>query len=534
MLKLKSVNFEQQEFGTHVLVQSRPGQLEWVIGRYATCDLVLSAQEVSRVHGKILYQDGIYYFMDDGSTSGSSLNGEIVEANEKRSLRVGDLLQIGETYIHIEEMEPPSLTVSEADSSLSASEQRWTTGDLQVRCCRIIDETPDVKTFCFVAEPPVLFQYKPGQFVNLEVEIDGKPFLRPYSISSSPTRPYSIHLTVKREVSGHPEIRPGVVSSWLHSSLKVGDRVKFVGTPLGHFSCLPDLPSKMLLISAGSGITPMMSMVRWIQDTLTDCDIVFLHSARKPEDIVFRDELAMMSAQMSNLHLAITTTQPSARYPWLGLTGRISKSMLHVVVPDLLDRTVYACGPDGFVQTFKSLLESVNFPMQQYKQESFGGKPATKTVSAPVSAQDTATATLSLGSSPRASKTAPAKTAITQVAIATSHTSPNGQSKPSPDLLPNPPGSNTAIKVAPLVKFAQSDRSVPADGNTSVLELAEQEGILIRNACRVGSCGACKILAREGQVQYAGQPIALSAADQEAGYILSCIARPVDRLVVEA
>ena len=527
MLKLKSVNFEQQEFGTHILTQSRPGQLEWVIGRYATCDLVLSAQEVSRVHGKIIYQDNNYYFIDDGSTSGSSLNGELVGENDKRSLRVGDLLQIGETYIHIEEMEPPSLAVAEGDLSLTAMEPQWTSGDLQVRCCRIIDETPDVKTFCFVAEPPVTFNYKPGQFVNLEIEIDGKPILRPYSISSSPTRPHAIHLTVKREASGHPEVRPGVVSSWLHSSFKVGDRVKFVGTPIGHFTCLPDLPPKILLISAGSGITPMMSMARWVQDTLADCDIVFLHSARRPEDIVFRDELAMMSAQMSNFRLAITTTQPSARYPWLGLTGRISKSMLHVVVPDLLDRAVYACGPDGFVQTFKSLLESVNFPMQQYKQESFGGKPVAKVAPA-ASAQDTST--ISAANLSKVNKTVLSKSAPAQGSIAPSR---NGQGK-SPDLLLNSSGGNTTVKVAPLVKFANSDRSVPADGNTSVLELAEQEGISIRNACRVGSCGACKVMAREGQVQYAGQPIALSATDQEAGYILSCIARPVDRLVVEA
>jgi glycine betaine catabolism B len=527
MLKLKSVNFEQQEFGTHILVQSRPGQLEWIIGRYATCDLVLSAQEVSRVHGKIVYQDDTYYFIDDGSTSGSSLNGETLESNDKRSLRVGDLLQIGETYIHVEEMEPPSLATSNGASSLLAPDQQWASGDLEVRCCRIIDETPDVKTFCFVAEPPVMFSYKPGQFVNLEVEIDGKSILRPYSISSSPTRPHSVSLTVKREVSGPPELRPGVVSSWLHSSLKVGDRVKFAGTPLGHFSCLPDLPSKILLISAGSGITPMMSMSRWIQDTLADCDVVFLHSARRPEDVIFRDELALMSSQMPNFRLAITTTQPSAGYPWMGLTGRVSKSMLHVVVPDLLERSVYACGPDGFVQTFKSLLESVNFPMQQYKQESFGGKPAAK-VAAKVTVNDTATT--SAPAAPRV-KTTSTKVASAQEAIAPNR---NGQTAPPQDLAPHPSGNNSSVKVAPLVKFSQSNRSVPADGNTSVLELAEQEGISIRNACRVGSCGACKVLAREGQVQYAGQPIALSAADQEAGYILCCIARPVDRLTVEA
>ncbi|HEY9642886.1 MAG TPA: FHA domain-containing protein [Coleofasciculaceae cyanobacterium] len=538
MLKIKSVNFEQQEFGMHTLVQSYPEQLEWVIGRYATCDLVLSAQEVSRVHGRIIYQEGNYYFLDEGSTSGSSLNGEIVEANDKRLLSKGDLLQIGETYLHVEELEPPSYTPSEValelPHPLPPTERSWT-GDLSVRCCRIIDETPDAKTFCFVAEPPILFTYKPGQFVNLEVEIEGKPVLRSYSISSSPTRPYHLSLTVKREPSppNRPDIPPGLVSNWLHNSLKVGDRVKLVGTPMGQFTCLPNPPSKMLMISAGSGITPMMSMSRWVQDTVANCDVVFLHSARTPEDLIFATELATMSAQMPNFHLAVTMTQHSTRNSWMGLTGRISQTMLQLVVPDLLDRHVYVCGPNGFVQTVKSLLEAVNFPMEQYKQESFGGAKvaASQTaVKGVTPTQLTIPATSNGRPQPAhqtmngSKKMTPAQAAALATSSAASHTPATSNGK----------GTAQALKTAPIVNFAQSGKNVPADGNSSVLELAEQEGIAIRNACRVGSCGACKVAVREGQVQYNGQPMALTAADQEAGYILCCIARPVDRLVVEA
>ncbi|NJR65566.1 MAG: FHA domain-containing protein [Leptolyngbyaceae cyanobacterium CRU_2_3] len=533
MLKIKSVNFDQQEFGTHTLVQSYPEQLEWVIGRYATCDLVLSAQEVSRVHGRIFYQDGTYYFVDEGSTSGSSLNGEVIAANDKRSLSKRDLLQIGETYLHIEEIEPPSFAPSDGATGLPRSltpgvaDQPWT-GDLSMRCCRIIDETADAKTFCFVADPPMLFSYKPGQFVNLEVEIEGKPVLRCYSISSSPSRPYHLDLTVKREPSppGRPDIPPGLVSNWLHDSLKVGGRVKLIGPPLGQFSCLPNPPSKMLMISAGSGITPMMSMSRWVQDTLADCDVVFLHSARNPGDLIFGAELATMSAQMPNFHLAATMTQSSSRHPWMGLTGRLSQAMLRLVVPDLMERHVYVCGPNGFVQAVKSLLEAENFPMSQYKEESFGGA---KVAAPPQSEPKT---------------TMPAQTTVP----ATSNgkgmpPAANGGRKvaPPPAAMPAPPsapsngkGSAQPAKTGPGVNFAKSGKDVPADGNSSVLELAEQEGISIRSACRVGACGACKVLVRQGQVEYSGQPMALSAADQEAGYILSCIARPVDALVVDA
>lgn len=526
MLKLKSVNFEQQEFGSHTLVQSHPEQLEWVIGRYATCDLVLSSQEVSRVHGRIFYQDGTYYFIDDGSTSGSSLNGEPIGANDKRSLHVGDLLQVGETYLHIEVLEPPSLAKPEAAPVLqaavpSAPESQWTAGDLAVRCCRIIDETPDVKTFCFMADPPVMFNYKPGQFVNLEVEIDGKSVIRPYSISSSPTRPYYLTVTVKRERGDRPDMPPGLVSNWMHQSLKINDRAKIVGNPLGHFTCLPELPSKILLIGAGSGITPIMSMARWIQDTMVGCDVVFLYSARTPEDIIFRDELAAMSAQMPNFHLAVTVTQPTSGQAWMGLTGRVSKPMLHLVAPDLLDRSVYVCGPNGFVQAIRSTLESLNFPMQRYKQESFGGKPAAAPATAQTSAAQTPKAAPSSAALSNKNLTqARAAAASARAAVS------NGKGTSSAV-------ASSAVKTAPLVKFAKSDRTVPVDGNTSVLELAEQEGISIRNACRAGSCGACKVSA-QGQVQYNGQPLALTEADQQGGYILACIARPVDRLIVDA
>jgi ferredoxin-NADP reductase len=505
MLKLKSVNFEQQQFQIHQLDQSYPGQLEWAIGRNITCDLVLSSPEVSRVHGRIFYNEDTYHFVDVGSTSGSLLNGEVIPANDQRPLRPNDLLQIGEVFLYVEEVTPPSpVFVSAPVPYGSSPERQWTEEDLLCRCCRIIDETPDVKTFCFMAEPPVLFSYKPGQFVTLEVEIDGKPVMRPYSISSSPSRPYHLSFTVKR-VPSPPDtvddLPPGLVSNWLHDHLKVGDRIKLVGGPMGHFTCLPDLPPKLLLISAGSGITPMMSMSRWVQDTLADCDIVFLHSARKPEDIVFRAELETMAAQLPNFRLAITLTQISLGYAWMGLTGRISESMLNLLVPDLLDRSVFVCGPEGFMQGIKSLLETLNFPMQNYMEESFGGR---KPAPIPLASQP------DLWAEPLS---------------AASYNGNGHHPVPSP---------STAKTTPPAVKFAKSGQDIAADGTTSILELAEQEGIQIRHACRVGACGACKVIAREGQVRYDTPPMALTGADQEAGYVLACVAYPVDRLVVEA
>lgn len=509
MLKLKSVNFEQRQFQNHHLEQSHPGQMEWVIGRNTTSDLVLPNPEVSRVHGQIIYSDDAYHFVDAGSTSGSLLNGEMISAQDKRSLRSGDLLQIGETFLYVEELTPPTLVsfVPAVATALSLPEQHWTEGDLLCRCCRIIDETPDVKTFCFTAEPPVLFSYKPGQFVNLQIEIDGQSVIRPYSISSSPTRPYHLSITVKRVPAADPDSPPGLVSNWLHDHLMVGDQVKFLNGPLGHFTCLPNLPAKMLLISAGSGITPMMSMSRWVQDSLADSDIVFLHSARTPDDIVFRNELETMAAQMPNLRLAVTLTRSLPGRSWMGMMGRISKAMLALIAPDLMERAVFVCGPERFMQEMRSTLEAMNFPMQNYQEESFGGK------------KPTAKSVIQLDEQSQQ-----------QTIFNSGNVFSNGNGHDPEILQP----CQIIATAAPVVSFAKSGKEVTADGSSSILELAEQEGVQVPSACRVGACGACKVLTSQGEVRYDTPPMALSATDKQAGYALACVAYPVDRVAVEA
>ncbi|MBE9180085.1 FHA domain-containing protein [Oculatella sp. LEGE 06141] len=531
MLRLKSVNFEQQQFQKHHLDQTRPDQMEWSIGRHNTCDVVLPSPEVSRVHGRIVFKGDAYHFIDVGSTSGSLLNGEVISANDHRLLHTGDLLQIGETFLYVEEVSPPTPFASGSDLMLGdacmLTEKPWTDEELVCRCSRIIDETADVKTFCFIAEPSVLFSYKPGQFANLKLEIDGKSVIRPYSISSSPSRPCHLSLTVKRvpAPADQTDLPPGLVSNWLHDHLKVGDRVKLIGGPMGHFTCLPNLPAKMLLISAGSGITPMMSMSRWVQDTIADCDIVFLHSARTPKDIVFHGELETMAAQLDNFRLAVTMTQPTLGQPWMGFTGRISESMLHMVAPDLNDRAVFVCGPNGFMQGVKSTLEGMNYPMEKYQEESFGGKKAAPPKAPAAVAASSTTARVRPMPPPAAARNG--KGTPTEVLSPAAMTATIPVTAPAAAPAAAPAGD-------PAISFAKSGQEVAADGNTSILELAEQEGVEIRNACRVGACGACKVHASQGEVRYDTPPMALTAADQKAGYVLACVAYPVNRVVVEA
>ena len=125
-----------------------------------------------------------------------------------------------------------------ADFLNPVATQTWSNGRHLVRCSKVIHETHDVCTFTFSMGQPVLFFFKPGQFVTLELEIDGERVMRSYTISSSPSIPYSFSITVKR-------VPGGVVSNWLHDNLKSGDQIAVHG-PAGQFNCL-DFPTDKAL-----------------------------------------------------------------------------------------------------------------------------------------------------------------------------------------------------------------------------------------------------------------------------------------------
>lgn len=496
MIKIKVFNYQTGDFQEVSLSPETKPQGECLIGRTTNCDLLLESSDVSRVHAKIQVQKDEYYFIDVGSANGSSINSQNVEANQNYRLKQEDLIRIGDFVLLVEAIEAKSASETSVLMKRSAGDSEWSGGDLTVRCVRIIDETADVKTFVFAA-PPIRFNYQPGQFISLDLEINGESVLRPYSISSTPSRPHTLEITVKRVPSPDAANAPaGLVSNWLHDNLKVGSQVKLSG-PLGKFTCGAQPASKLLLISAGSGITPVMSMSRWIADMAIDSDIVFFHCARTPRDVIFRQELEMMSARLPNFRLALSTTRAELGQPWYGFTGRLTETALRNIAPDFLERQVYVCGPNGFMQATKTLLEELGFPMQNYAQESFGAAKKNKPAGVPPA--ESANAVLANPAAPSAS-----------------------------------PQNDHQSSAQPLILFSKSGKQVAGDGSESILELAEQEGVKIRSNCRQGVCGACKKRKLEGAVKYDAEPEALDPEDQAAGYVLTCVASPVGRVVIEA
>ncbi|WP_314928054.1 hybrid-cluster NAD(P)-dependent oxidoreductase [Aeromonas piscicola] len=219
--------------------------------------------------------------------------------------------------------------------------------------------------------PPVLA----GQCVTLHTEIDGQPMYRAYTLSSSP-QDACWQVTIKDV---------GRVSHHLHQSLQVGDEIRVDG-PFGDFN-LTALPcERPLLLSAGSGITPMWAMLRDELAKRPEADIRFVHSARSPADVIFADELAALAESHPGVRHALVLEKvleeaPTA-YPWV---GRLSPDMLRELAPDLLARHVYLCGPAPYMTAVCAMLAKLGLPAEQLHQESFG-LPAGTSGAAPVAA----------------------------------------------------------------------------------------------------------------------------------------------------
>ena len=192
-------------------------------------------------------------------------------------------------------------------------------------CRQVRQETHDVATFVFSGRTPCLFRFRPGQFLTLELPIGGGIVNRSYTISASAARPYRLSITVKRKTGG-------VVSNWLHDNLRPGVEVRAVG-PLGDFTPPASSAPKWLMLSGGSGITPLMSMARTCCDLSDDRDVVFVHAARSPADIIFRHELDTMAEQMPQMHLAYVCESAAGAKAWPGFIGRLSLPMLRLIAP---------------------------------------------------------------------------------------------------------------------------------------------------------------------------------------------------------
>src|SRR5947208_6661157 len=214
--------------------------------------------------------------------------------------------------------------------------------EVRARITGIVVETSETKTF--VLRPGRQWAgFTAGQYVTLDVEIDGVRTRRCYSISSAVDAERSFTITVRRAEGGR-------VSSWLHDQAKVGDVVT-IGAAAGDF-VLPDpLPAKLLLVSGGSGITPIFALLLELAGRGRLDDVVLLHYARTPEDVIFREHLAALADRHCGLRLELRYTRGGGTEPHL------DEQALRRIVPDFADRHAFVCGPPALMEEVEGLWE---------------------------------------------------------------------------------------------------------------------------------------------------------------------------------
>lgn len=226
----------------------------------------------------------------------------------------------------------------------------------------LITETPRVRTI--VLDVPGWPGHRPGQHVDIRLTAeDGYQAQRSYSIANPP-QGERVALTVEL-------VEEGEVSLFLIEELRVGDRFELRGPIGNYFVWEPELGGPVQLIAGGSGIAPLMAMLRARVSDGSDVPLRLLYSARSYDDLIYRDELEVADAEPG---VEITRTLTRERPPhWREFDRRVDEAMLEEVAwaPDL-NPLVYVCGPTSFVETVASLLVELGHRPEGIKTERFG------------------------------------------------------------------------------------------------------------------------------------------------------------------
>jgi glycine betaine catabolism B len=233
---------------------------------------------------------------------------------------------------------------------------------MQLRVSEIVEETRSTRTLRLERTDGDLPPFRPGQYVNLFVEIDGVRTSRPYSISSAPNAPF-LDLTVREKPDGF-------VSPWLVHEVAPGALFESTG-PIGHFVHEPLIHgSDLVFLAGGSGITPFMGMLRDQQARGWPRSVTLLVGSRKPSDVIFGDEIKGMARGNDRLSLAVVISEPSPSFR--GRRGFLDAARIRKEVGEVTGKTFYLCGPNLMLEMCRAALDELGVPRQRICTELFG------------------------------------------------------------------------------------------------------------------------------------------------------------------
>lgn len=337
----------------------------------------------------------------------------------------------------------------------------------------ITEETDDTKTIHFWHPIHTTISYKSGQFFTLIPEIDGQKIRRSYSLSSSPKTDTSPAVTVKR-------IEGGLVSNYLCDQLKVGDSLEVI-EPMGNFFIEPqvDMSKTYVFIAAGSGITPLFSMIKTVLHAEPKSTIYLIYGSRNEQQIIFKKALESLESQHpSRFKLIHVISQPS--HTWPGFKGRINQASIVFYLKQELGINIpsafyYLCGPAGMMSEVEKSLAMFDVPKEQILKELF-------------------------------------------LSASNEDTENTGEDKSLK------PQEVTLI-------FEGKTHTVHVLPSETILEAALEADIDIPYSCQAGMCTACMGLCTSGKV-IMDEEDGLTDNEIKKGYILTCVAHPMSEGVV--
>jgi ferredoxin-NADP reductase len=348
---------------------------------------------------------------------------------------------------------------------------------MRLRVTDIIHETPTTKTFRLERLDGPLPPFRPGQYVNLFVDVDGVLTSRPYSISSPPpTEGMAGALdTLDLTVRDKPD---GFVAPYLLNEVRVGDELETTG-PAGSFYHEPLIDGdELVFLAGGSGITPFMSIIRDAvrgRGGTPPPQMHLLYGSRVPEDVIFGDELADLAAEHPNLDYALVISEPPPGCE--SLVGFLDADLVRERVGDVQGKTYYVCGPNVMYDFCLTALTGLGVPRYKIKRELYG----------------------------------------------------------PPDDVTREPGwpedlsANTMFDVEVESSTSEARVTIQVAAGEPLLNSLERYGIVVPAICRAGECSACRTRVLSGRV-FQPAHTGLRESDRQHGYIHACVSYPLEDL----
>ncbi|MDP3897285.1 MAG: ferredoxin reductase [Mesorhizobium sp.] len=238
---------------------------------------------------------------------------------------------------------------------------QWQNG----RISAIVKRSPSVTSFFFDLAQP--FAFRAGQHVDVRLTApDGYRAQRSYSIASAPEAGGGIELAIDR-------LPDGEVSPFFHEVAEVGDEIELRGPIGGHFVWSVEDGGPVLLIGGGSGVVPLLSMIRHRAAQGATIPMLLLFSVRTSADLLFGEELQALHERADGFQLAVTLTR-EANAPAGGFTRRIDAAMVTDVLARLPEppKTVFVCGANAFVAVAADGVIDAGVPAERVKTERYG------------------------------------------------------------------------------------------------------------------------------------------------------------------